>query len=134
RAVDVNCSDWDCTLEPEGERDAALDGAPSAIPPHPTLRVDLSPAGRGKEDYPQANNHSLSQSTLRSDLSPPRSGEGDRTPNALQDRVHPAHAEMRGAIRSTHAVRLGFRQIKGFSEDNARTIMEHRGEGYDSVR
>jgi DNA polymerase III alpha subunit len=41
---------------------------------------------------------------------------------------------MRDAIRSTHAVRLGLRQIKGFSEKDAEAVMEHRGTGYDSVR
>jgi error-prone DNA polymerase len=36
--------------------------------------------------------------------------------------------------RTTHAVRLGLRQIKGFSEDDAKRLMEARGRGYDSVR
>ncbi len=33
-----------------------------------------------------------------------------------------------------YAVRLGFRQIKGMSQDNAERIMEVRGKGFDSVR
>src|SRR4029079_250489 len=33
------------------------------------------------------------------------------------DRLHPRHAEMSGDILTTHAVRLGFREIDGFSED-----------------
>ena len=37
-------------------------------------------------------------------------------------------------ILSTHAVRLGFRQIKGFSEDDAKRLVAARGRGYDSVR
>jgi error-prone DNA polymerase len=37
-------------------------------------------------------------------------------------------------IRTTHAVRLGFRQISGFSEDDAETIAHCRGAGFDSVR
>lgn len=44
------------------------------------------------------------------------------------------HAGMKKDIRSTHAVRLGFRQIKGFSEDDARRIESVRGNGFDSVR
>jgi DNA polymerase III alpha subunit len=41
---------------------------------------------------------------------------------------------MADAIRSTHAVRLGFRQIKGFAEDDATALVAARGRGYDSVR
>jgi DNA polymerase III alpha subunit len=41
---------------------------------------------------------------------------------------------MRGEIRTTHAVRLGFREIKGFRQDDAEALMAARGSGYDSVR
>jgi error-prone DNA polymerase len=41
---------------------------------------------------------------------------------------------MAGDILTTHAARLGFRQIDGFSEDWARTIESVRGAGFDSVR
>ena len=37
-------------------------------------------------------------------------------------------------IRSTHAVRLGSRQIIGAREDDMRKLVERRGAGYDSVR
>src|SRR5690242_19487400 len=43
------------------------------------------------------------------------------------ERLHKLHAEMAGGIRATHAVRLGLREIKGFSEDDAKLIMEERG-------
>ena len=72
RPVDVNHSDWDCTLEPD-------DGVPAA-------------------------------------------------------RLHRRHAGMEKDIHSVHTVRLGFRQITGFSEDNADRIKDMRGKGYDSVR
>lgn len=49
-------------------------------------------------------------------------------------RVAERHAEMRGVIRTCHAVRLGLRQIKGFSESAAEQLISHRGEGYASVR
>src|SRR6185312_17220933 len=71
RPVDVNTSDWDCTLE-------------------------NTPAPRG----------------------------------VLQMR----HASMNGHIRTTHAMRLGFRQISGLSEDHAQRIESVRGRGFDSVR
>jgi error-prone DNA polymerase len=41
---------------------------------------------------------------------------------------------MAGDIRATHALRLGFRQIKGFSETDARAIEAARGAGFDSIR
>ena len=71
RAVDINHSDWDCTLE-----GAAFD--PS--------------------------------------------------------RVAPRHQEMRPIIESNHAVRLGFRQVKGLSKANMEAFVERRGIGYVSVR
>jgi error-prone DNA polymerase len=82
REVDVNLSDWDCTLEP------------------------LLPADS---------------------LPPAQRGEGGR-------RIHPRHAEMAEHIRTTHAVRLGLRQIVGVREDDMRRLAERRGQGYDSVR
>ena len=72
RPVDVNHSDWDCSLEEEGPRAA--------------------------------------------------------------ERIHPRHASMRDEIRTEHAMRLGFRQINGFSEDDAKIIESVRGQGFDSVR
>ena len=38
------------------------------------------------------------------------------------------------AIRATHAVRLGLRQIVGVREEDMRRLVERRGQGYDSVR
>ncbi len=72
RAVDVNASDWDCTLER---------GAHAA------------------------------------------------------ERLHPNHAEMRGVVWSSHAIRLGLRQIVGLSRADADRITAARGaEPFDSVR
>ena len=78
REVDVNLSDWDCTLEP---------------------------------------------------LSPPLAGRGDDG-----EGVHPRHAEMTPHIRTTHAVRLGLRQIIGVKEKDMLRLVKQRGEAYDSVR
>ncbi|HVV63110.1 MAG TPA: error-prone DNA polymerase [Pseudolabrys sp.] len=49
-------------------------------------------------------------------------------------RLHPLHKDMENDIRATHAVRLGLREIKGISEDDAKLIVAKRGDGYDSVR
>ena len=48
--------------------------------------------------------------------------------------VHPRHAKTRAAIRTTHAVRLGFRQINGLAETDGRTIEAARDSGFDSIR
>jgi error-prone DNA polymerase len=49
-------------------------------------------------------------------------------------RLHWLHAEMRADIRTSHAVRLGLRTIKGFREDDADLLKQERDRGYDSVR
>ena len=75
-------------------------------------------------------------------LPPPPAGGGcanrGRVPLTRQDelaRLHSTHADMAGDIRSTHAVRLGLRQIKGFSRGRRRKpIVAARGRGYNSVR
>ncbi len=72
REVDVNRSDWDCTLEDDGQAAAA--------------------------------------------------------------HLHKRHADMRGDIRTTAALRLGFRQAKGLREEEMRQLVANRGAGYDSVR
>jgi error-prone DNA polymerase len=48
--------------------------------------------------------------------------------------LHSRHASQRDDIRTTHALRLGLRQIDGFSEGWAETIERVRGAGFDSVR
>jgi error-prone DNA polymerase len=69
RHVDINHSDWDCTLEQD-------------------------PAGK----------------------------------------LHQRHASMHADILTQRALRLGFRQISGFSEAWGRTIEQARGAGFDSIR
>ncbi len=55
-------------------------------------------------------------------------------PQAAPLPLHPHHAEMANDICATHALRLGFRQIKGVHEDDMRRLVTRRGKGYDSVR
>ncbi len=75
REVDVNFSNWDCSLEAPRE----------AAPTHPVV-------------------------------------------------LHPRHLTQGPHIRSTCAVRLGFREITGGREDDMRRVEALRGGGYDSVR
>jgi error-prone DNA polymerase len=53
---------------------------------------------------------------------------------APQGKLHVRHSTMSEDILTTHAVRLGLRQIDGFSEDWAKRIDEVRDRGFDSVR
>ncbi|HET7681794.1 MAG TPA: error-prone DNA polymerase [Xanthobacteraceae bacterium] len=71
RSVDINRSNWDCTLEPDA---------------------------------------------------------------SAREHVHSRHESQRGDIWTTHALRLGLRQISGFSEDWGKRIEAVRGAGFDSVR
>ncbi len=125
REVDVNLSDWDCTLEPllpspsgrgdggegEGENDPSS-GASRHLPPE------------GEGNPPSPHRASGRTPVSRRAIGREAGGEG----------LHPRHAEMAPHIRSTHAVRLGFRQIVGVKEKDMRRLMERRGEAYDSVR
>ncbi len=49
------------------------------------------------------------------------------------DRVMGRHGDQAEAIWSSHAIRLGFRQIKGLSEAAVERLVAARGRGYDSV-
>ncbi|MGP0089461.1 MAG: error-prone DNA polymerase [Xanthobacteraceae bacterium] len=48
------------------------------------------------------------------------------------ERVHDLHRRMAADIRSTHAIRLGLREVKGLSEDDAQRIVARRP--YTSMR
>ena len=60
--------------------------------------------------------------------------EADAREEGFAPHIHARHAAMKKDIRTTQAVRLGFRQIKGFSEEGARAIEKARENGFDSVR
>jgi error-prone DNA polymerase len=49
-------------------------------------------------------------------------------------RLHALHRDMAGDIRTTHALRLGFRKIKGSSEQDGKLIVARRNVPYASVR
>ena len=48
--------------------------------------------------------------------------------------VHTLHRDMADDIRTIHALRLGFRKIKGLPEEQGMRIVQNRGAGYVSVR
>ena len=56
----------------------------------------------------------------------------ERSPHAA-DRLAARHASQERAIWSSHAIRLGFRQVRGLSEGAMARLVAARGAGYDSV-
>ena len=50
------------------------------------------------------------------------------------DRIDRRHASQARAIWSSHAIRLGFAQVKGAREAEMLQLVARRGKGYDSVR
>jgi error-prone DNA polymerase len=58
----------------------------------------------------------------------------DSAPRESAQNLHPRHLSMAQDIKSTKAVRLGFRQITGLREDDMKLLVEKRERGYDSIR
>jgi error-prone DNA polymerase len=121
REVDVNLSDWDCTLESLPPLPLAGEGRGEGTPPLPARgeRVGV----RGGADL-SGEGAAAPHPSPSATPSPRKRGEG----------IHPRHASMAPHIRTTHAVRLGLRQIIGVREDDMRRLVERRGQPYDSVR
>ncbi len=109
REVDVNLSDWDCTLEP--------------LLPLPVCGERVGVRGGATEPSSGPSGHLLPEGEGNPPLSSGRGvgGEG----------IHPRHSEMAPHIRTTHAVRLGFRQIVGVKEKDMLELTRERGQAYD---
>jgi len=126
RDVDVNASDWDCTLGALGSEKQQL----TLLYPPPCgegRSTERSEGDRGGAEAIEIEaTNPTPPASLRLAGDPPHKGEGKL--------IHPRHAEMKNDIRTTHAIRLGFRQISGLSQEDANTIAERRGAGYDSIR
>jgi error-prone DNA polymerase len=75
----------------------------------------------GVEVRPPDINHSRWDATLESG------------PRAVEQ-LHELHREMRDDVYTTRAVRLGLREIKGLSKEDAKLVVERRDVAYDSVR
>ncbi|MEP9375780.1 error-prone DNA polymerase [Aquabacter sp. CN5-332] len=146
RPVDVNASCWDHTLEEEEASLPALPDFSTALTPSPTLPspspAQPSPSPLAGEGWGGGYGAAWTTAAGTSGGIPPTPpspsrGEGKTEGSAFppaRTRVHPRHAEMTGDIRTTHALRLGLRQVDGFREDEAKLIAQRRGAGYDSVR
>ncbi|MGP8232736.1 MAG: error-prone DNA polymerase [Methylovirgula sp.] len=77
-------------------------------------------------------NFSAWDCTLEDDTEPGHDAE--KSAAAVPSRLHPRHVSMRGDIRSTHKIRLGFRQVQGLAEADMTVLVGRRGKGYDSIR
>jgi error-prone DNA polymerase len=115
REVDVNLSDWDCTLEP-------------------ALPSPLAGEGGGRSPLDEGSRDEVARREARLAACTPHPSPSATPSPARGEGVHPRHAEMAPHIRATHAVRLGLRQIVGVREDDMRRLVERRGQGYDSAR
>lgn len=127
---------------PDGERSAAQQTGEGAwalrnresLTPHPNpLPIgerELQPAGKGKGS--SQSQHIPTPLTDGKSGQPHALHPHGRTPAA--GRLHPRHADMAGDVATTHALRLGLRQIEGLHEEAGRRIAELRGPGYDCVR
>ena len=139
REVDVNLSDWDCTLEP--------------FPPSPHRAFERTPVsrrvmgrgvgGEGEEISPLPQGKGSGVRGLEDPHPTPKgvcqnarlsTGYGATFSQGEKGRIHPRHAEMAPHIRTMHVVRLGLRQIVGVKEKDMLRLVERRGEAYDSVR
>jgi error-prone DNA polymerase len=105
RPVDVSLSDWDCTLEELSS--VILEASPREAIRNPDESLVLA-----------------SRFRVRRSAAPRNDGR----------ELNPRHASMQGDIHTTHALRLGLRQISGFSEDWGKKIESLRGAGFDSMR
>src|SRR5207244_1246034 len=116
RPVDVNRSDWDCTLEAE-----IAEALPQrSLPPCGGGTGRGVAVGFGVQQSPPPPTGAPRRASAPGSP-PPHKGEGSR-PCRAAARLYPRHAEMKGDIRTTHALRLGLRQINGFSEDWGKKI------------
>ena len=102
RPVDVNFSEWDCTLE----LGVASDGRPT------------NPVARGEErnESRAARNDGVGGAAV--------------VPGATNREIISGGQPAPGVKRRPYALRLGFRQVKGLGETEMRTLVAARGNGY----
>ncbi len=133
READINFSEWDCTLEPATDRS----GTERALPlPACGERVGVRGRVHDSERLQLAETPPHPDSARKrteSDLSPhPKSGLPDF--GTIGAQVGQARlASGRGEEPTRSAVRLGFRQIQGLSEDELGKLIATRGNGFASI-
>ena len=118
-AILVYVSSWLKCYYPDVFAAALLNAQPMGF--YAPAQIIRDAADHGVEMRPIDINHSDWDNTLESG------------PEAAK-RMHRNHNDMAGDVRSMHAMRMGFRQAKGLSEEEMRPLVAKRGGGYDSVR
>jgi len=118
-ALLVYASAWLKCRYPDAFAAALLNAQPMGF--YAPAQIVRDAREHGVEVRPPDVNHSIWDSTLEL---------GQRAAQHL----HELHRGMQDDVRTTHAMRLGLREIKGLSEDDAELLVERRGPAYDSVR
>jgi error-prone DNA polymerase len=118
-ALLVYASAWLKCRYPDAFAAALLNAQPMGF--YAPAQIVRDAREHGVEVRPPDTNHSHWDSTLE---------PGSRAAG----RLHELHQEMRDDVWTTHAVRLGLREIKGLSENDAKLVVDRRNIAYDSVR
>jgi len=118
-ALLVYASAWLKCRYPDAFAAALLNAQPMGF--YAPAQIVRDAREHGVEVRPPDINHSHWDSTLE---------PGPRAAG----RLHELHREMRNDVHTTCAVRLGLREIKGLSEEDAKLLVERRRVAYDSVR
>jgi error-prone DNA polymerase len=118
-ALLVYASAWLKCRYPDAFAAALLNAQPMGF--YAPAQIVRDAREHGVEVRPPDVNHSQWDSTL------------EPGPNAA-GRLHDLHRAMRDDLRASHAMRLGLREIKGLSEEDAKLVVQRRDVSYDSVR
>ncbi len=118
-AILVYASSWLKCYYPDVFAAALLNSQPMGF--YAPAQIVRDAADHGVEIRPIDVNHSAWDNTLE--------------PGPVAStRLHKRHADMARDVRSTHAIRLGYRQAQGLKEAEMLQLVANRGAGYDSVR
>jgi error-prone DNA polymerase len=121
RPVDANHSAWDCTLARCEASSRAGDSGCSCNRESPHRESECRGQGEGVS---QSARRQLARVETPLTLPSPPARAGGEGEFDCRARV---------GERPAHALRLGFRLVKGLSEDDGKSIAKERGAGYQSV-
>ena len=141
RAVDVNASEWDCTLEGregtgEGTKEKARRHEGGGREEGSTcLAAPLAGGGpqRGKVTEGQRDEEGNSELRIPNSESARRVRFSGRFPSVLSPQssvldsaLSTQHSSLSSVLDTSPALRLGFRQLKGFRQEHANVIVAAR--------
>ncbi len=127
RHVDINHSSWDCTLEPR-ERIRSQPDLPSPNGERLPFAIKAHGSGEGSRRRRVGEGYgNINESVHGRKSAPPHPA----LRAALSREGRGPHAAKAG--EPEYALRLGFRLVKGLGTEDAKAIVEARGEGYGSL-